>query len=138
MIVKGGPDANVYSYPFDTFADNGLVPPMNPNNGSPYGLSHIEFCTDNIPEEPPPTPDLDFTIDKAGVETTATAGTTVDFTITVTNTGDLSFKNYTIDDPNCDETRTGANAGDTSFDPDNVWTYSCVDGDDHRDDRRAL
>ena len=52
VIVKGGPNAEVYSYPdaadglnyFDW--DSGLTAPINPNNGKPYGLSHISFCFD--------------------------------------------------------------------------------------------
>jgi hypothetical protein len=52
VIVKGGPNAEVYSYPdaadglnyYDT--DSGLTAPINPNNGRPYGLSHISFCFD--------------------------------------------------------------------------------------------
>ena len=45
VIVKGGPNANVYSYDEAT-ADSGLSAPMNPKNGQPYGLSHISFCYD--------------------------------------------------------------------------------------------
>lgn len=48
VIVKGGPNANVYVYdpPAESFGDTGLVAPTNPNNGQPYGLSHVEFCYD--------------------------------------------------------------------------------------------
>src|SRR5215218_3302125 len=44
VIVKGGSNANVYAYPFDTFGDDWLHAPMN--GGQPYELSHVEFCTD--------------------------------------------------------------------------------------------
>jgi hypothetical protein len=48
VIVKGGPNANVYVYdpPAESYGDAGLTPPVNPNNGTPYAISHIEFCYD--------------------------------------------------------------------------------------------
>ncbi|MBA2662766.1 MAG: hypothetical protein H0U74_10755 [Bradymonadaceae bacterium] len=44
VIVKGGPTANVYEYDPERTYDKGLHSPINPNNGKPYGLSHITFC----------------------------------------------------------------------------------------------
>ena len=48
VIAKGGPNANVYIYdpPAESFGDTVLHSPINPNNGQPFGLSHIEFCFD--------------------------------------------------------------------------------------------
>jgi hypothetical protein len=48
VIVKGGPNANVYIYdpPAERTSDTGLHSPINPNNDKPYGLSHIDFCFD--------------------------------------------------------------------------------------------
>jgi hypothetical protein len=48
VIAKGGPNANTYVYdpPAESFGDGGLASPINPNNGQPFGLSHIEFCFD--------------------------------------------------------------------------------------------
>ena len=48
VIAKGGPNANVYIYdpPAESKSDTGLHSPINPNNGEPFGLSHIEFCFD--------------------------------------------------------------------------------------------
>ena len=48
VIVKGGPNANVYAYdpPSEASSDSGLHSPINPNNGTPYAISHIEFCYD--------------------------------------------------------------------------------------------
>jgi len=48
VIVKGGPNANVYIYdpPAERTSDTDLHSPVNPNNGKPYALSHIEFCFD--------------------------------------------------------------------------------------------
>jgi hypothetical protein len=46
VIVKGGPRANVYTYPLESTGDTGLSAPINPANGQPYGLSHVSFCYD--------------------------------------------------------------------------------------------
>lgn len=48
VIVKGGPNANVYIYdpPTEATSDAGLHSPINPNNGRPFALSHIDFCYD--------------------------------------------------------------------------------------------
>ena len=54
-------------YPFDTFGDTDLVTPTNPNNGRPYGLSHIEFCTDGTTENPPANPAI--VLEKTGATT---------------------------------------------------------------------
>lgn len=65
-------------------------------------------------------------VDKAAVEQTAVAGSTVHFTIAVKNTGNTAYAGYVFDDPNCDEQRTGANASDATLDPDETWTYACA------------
>lgn len=229
VIVKGGPNANIYKYAVDDFGDDWLHAPTNPENGKPYGLSHVEFCTDGESEpEPKPgislvktgpayayvgetitysftvtntggvtlsnvsvvdpicnggvvtkvtqdasfdkgdvwtytcqktitaqTPDplynkakacgkfgdtpkcdeddhsfpvrsIAIQVDKAAVEQTAVAGSTVHFTIAVRNTGGTSFVGYVFDDPNCGEQRTGDNASDATLDPGETWTYSCA------------
>lgn len=48
VIVKGGPNANVYTYdpPAESLGDTGLHAPINPNNNKYYGLSHVTFCFD--------------------------------------------------------------------------------------------
>jgi len=52
VIVKGGPNSNVYVYdpPAEAFFDTGLHSPINPNDRRPFELtpelSHIEFCFD--------------------------------------------------------------------------------------------
>jgi hypothetical protein len=52
MIVKGGPDANVYVYDesLNTFytSDSGLASPPNAS-GSPAGLSNLTFCWNPAP-----------------------------------------------------------------------------------------
>ena len=49
VIVKGGPVANFYDYNTTDFptgikSDALLHAPINDNNGTYYGLSHIDFC----------------------------------------------------------------------------------------------
>lgn len=44
VIVKGGPNADAFVYDPEDLADTDLHAPVNPANGEPYGLSHIEFC----------------------------------------------------------------------------------------------
>jgi hypothetical protein len=46
VIVKGGPNAEIYHYDkWDDFG-NDLTAPWNPNSGKWYGISHIQFCFD--------------------------------------------------------------------------------------------
>jgi hypothetical protein len=47
VIVKGGPNAEVYLYnDADDDSDSGLTAPWNNNSGKWYGISHIQFCFD--------------------------------------------------------------------------------------------
>jgi hypothetical protein len=47
VIVKGGPNSNVYDYrPGESTGDTGLHAPINPKTGEPFGLSHVSFCYD--------------------------------------------------------------------------------------------
>jgi hypothetical protein len=43
VIVKGGPDANVYAYNPQAYSGSGLHSPVNAS-GKPAGLSNITFC----------------------------------------------------------------------------------------------
>ena len=72
-----------------------------------------------------PKPGID--VEKVADSATAEAGSTISYTITVANTGDVAFT-PTLTDAHCDAapTRTGANAGDTTFNPGDVWTYTCT------------
>ena len=66
IVVKGGPNANLYMYDPASFGDTGLHSPVNPNNDMFYGLSHISFCDPGVvatatptathTPPPPPTP----------------------------------------------------------------------------------
>ena len=121
VIVKGGPNANVYRYPLDTFHDEGLSAPDN--GGQPYGLSHVEFCTDNQNE--PRLPAID--VEKVAVATPIPAGDVAQFTIKVTNTGNVDLTAYVFTDPRCDggnATQTGGDT-DSTFGVGEVRTYSC-------------
>jgi hypothetical protein len=51
VIAKGGPNANVYTYPGGSTGDTGLHAPTGPS-GRFAGLSHISFC---YGAQPPPT-----------------------------------------------------------------------------------
>lgn len=52
MIVKGGPDANSYTWPNPgVTSDTYLHSPVNHQNSQFYGLSHVDVCYD--PAEPP-------------------------------------------------------------------------------------
>lgn len=46
VLVKGGTDAHVYTYDQEASEDAGLHSPINPNNDTPYGVSHVNFCYD--------------------------------------------------------------------------------------------
>lgn len=46
VIVKGGPNANVYEYSPEALSDTGLHAPINAPTGDPYALLHAEFCYD--------------------------------------------------------------------------------------------
>lgn len=45
VIVKGGPNANLYTYVPESYGDTGLTSPLAPN-GRPYAISHISVCFD--------------------------------------------------------------------------------------------
>lgn len=46
VVVKGGPNANLYVYDPEASSDTDLHAPINPHSGQVYGLSHISFCYD--------------------------------------------------------------------------------------------
>ena len=47
VIVKGGPQANVYYYPPNTYSDQGLHSPLNNNSSRYFDVSHVTFCFDD-------------------------------------------------------------------------------------------
>ncbi len=94
VIVKGGNAANLYVYqpPAESLGDTGLITPTNPNNGKPYGLSHVTFCYDyelvvSKTANPEFTRTYTWTIDKSGDQTALRLAVgetfTVDYEVTV-------------------------------------------------------
>ncbi len=60
IIVKGGPNANVYNYNGQS-SDGNLHPPINnQQNCTFFGISHIEFCYSE--QVAPPCPDVPVTL----------------------------------------------------------------------------
>jgi hypothetical protein len=74
VIVKGGPDSNVYFYDPEATADTGLHAPEGPS-GMWAGLSHISFCYDT--EAPPPTTPSSTSTTSTTTTSTTTPPTTV-------------------------------------------------------------
>ncbi len=94
VIVKGGPNANVYKYdpPAESFGDSGLVSPINVGGNLP-DLSHVDFCYDyevKVTKNADPTftrtKSWGWSIDKVGDKSTIelTAGMTFDMKYWVT------------------------------------------------------
>ena len=95
VFVKGGPGGNLFDYRGlspDVTADTDLHSPVNPANGSYYGLSHISFCL----KQPSGSPDLDVAKTPDGA--TIAAGSTAEFSITVTNSGAATADDVVLDD----------------------------------------
>ncbi len=126
VIVKGGPDGNAFVYSPEDTADTSLHAPVNPSNGTYYGLSHISFCYDielqvSKTAETSFTRDYDWKISKsndapkpvelapgqkyevgyevtAGVEKFADSGWAVTGTITVVNPASVEAKGVDVTD----------------------------------------
>jgi uncharacterized repeat protein (TIGR01451 family) len=77
IFVKGGPGGNLYVYDPEATSDTGLHAPINPSNGTFYGLSHISFCYDLEPA---------VEVEKTG-DTLSKVGDSVTYQFTITNTG---------------------------------------------------
>jgi uncharacterized repeat protein (TIGR01451 family) len=122
VMVKGGPNGNIYEYPNDTFSDTNLVPPTNPMNGEPYGLSHVNFCTDNN-EEPGPEPGISVVKDGPA---TAAIGDQITYTFAVSNTGNVTLSGPNVSDDKCAPLVRKAGETDTSFDPGDTFNYTCT------------
>ena len=52
VIVKAANGGNFYTYSPESFGDEGLIPPTNPNNNKLFEISHVSFCYDNEIFEP--------------------------------------------------------------------------------------
>lgn len=88
VIVKAGPEANVYIYDPDSTGDtNLLVPPANAD------ISHVSFCYGpDAPVKPA------VSIDKSTSTGTISAGDVAKFAVTVTNSGTDAAKNLVVED----------------------------------------
>jgi hypothetical protein len=72
VIVKGGPNANVYFYDPEDTSDTGLHAPLNETNNMFFGLSHIDFCYDVEDEETTTTTEEETTTTTEEETTTTT------------------------------------------------------------------
>jgi hypothetical protein len=115
VIVKGGPNANIYKYPAGKVGDDWLHAPINGDNGKPYGLSHVEFCSD---------PEPGISIVKDG-PSTRYVGDQATFTYRVANTGNVKLSNPVVTDDKCSPVSKVPD-GQNAFDPGDVWTYTCT------------
>jgi hypothetical protein len=90
ILVKGGPDANVYDYGDGATSDTGLhAPEQSP--GKYYGLSHISFCIVQL--------ETALTIEKTAVDEYITIGDKFAYDITVSDVADgIDAINVTVDD----------------------------------------
>jgi hypothetical protein len=94
IIVKGGPNADLYLYDPEAFSNSGepaLHPPVNPNNGLYYAIAHIEFAFDyEVAVSTTATPSFrrtyEWRIDKTSstTELTLSEGQVYDLPFTVT------------------------------------------------------
>src|SRR5690349_12755613 len=112
VIVKGGPNANIYKYPGGSLGDDWLHAPMN--GSKPYGLSHVDFCA---------APRTDIGVVKDG-PADAYVGDDATYTFKVTNTGTVPLTDVTVQDDRCAPLTKVT--GDTPFDPGETWTYTCT------------
>lgn len=87
VFVKGGPNGNLYLYKGGASADTGLHSPVNPSNGSYYGLSHITFC---VPDSSTSTTTSTTTTSTTTTSTTTTTTTQPTTTSTSTTTSTTS------------------------------------------------
>lgn len=96
VVVKGGPNANLYEYDPAVNSGTALHSPVNPSNNKFFGLSHISFCY-----VPKATPTLVTQVSP----TSATIGASFKDTATLSGGnnpgGTITFKVYGPDDATC-------------------------------------
>ena len=105
VIVKGGPNSNVYDYrPGESTGDTGLHAPANAS-GQPAGLSHVSFCYD---VEQPTT----STTSTSTTSTSTTSTTVADTTSTTmgATTSSAGVSPTTVPPPS-ELPRTGSTTG---------------------------
>jgi uncharacterized repeat protein (TIGR01451 family) len=107
VVMKGGNNAMVYYYDAAGTgvddSDSGLTTPVNPENGKPYGISHVDFCLDPKDDvgvddlqvtkttqtawEKVYTWDVEKSVDKPQLVLPAGGSGNVNWTVQVTQTG---------------------------------------------------
>jgi LPXTG-motif cell wall-anchored protein len=89
VIVKGGPNSNVYTYDPESTGDTGLHAPINPNTDKPFGLSHVSFCYD-VEEETTTTTSTTSTTSTSTTSSTVPEETTTTLGGSTTSAGGVS------------------------------------------------
>ncbi|MGK5675900.1 hypothetical protein ACSNOB_24020 [Micromonospora sp. URMC 106] len=86
IVVKGGPDANVYDGPFvGPIEVEDMTSPINPATGEPFDISHWFVC--GFQAQPTPTPTVSPTVTPTATPTVSpTVSPTVTPTVTPTAT----------------------------------------------------
>jgi uncharacterized repeat protein (TIGR01451 family) len=99
VIVKGGPAAGTFYSP-PASSGKGLHPPVNPNNGKYYGISHVTFCwkPSTPPPPPPPAGEPKLKITKVADSPVVYENGDVTFKITVRNDGTAASEKTVITD----------------------------------------
>ena len=89
-------------------------------------LCDTDTTTVTIPPNPNPNPGID--LEKVAAVTEAPAGSPVEYTFAVTNTGDETYndEDVVLTDTKCDAGTLERTQGDDQLAPDEVWTYKCT------------
>lgn len=133
VVVKGGPNANLYDYenppgatPGPQSADDGLHSPFNPGSEQWYGLSHISFCIN------PADASTSLSVsDPASGEITVNENQTFTLEWSETNDGnvDLTDPDVTSDNLLCNDSMAYS-SGDANSDgilnPGETWVFTCT------------
>lgn len=127
VIMKGGSVANVYFYNPESTGDTGLTTPTNPNNGKPYGLSHVAFCYD-VGDEPSTTTTTEPTTTTTTEPTTTTVPTTTTTAPTTTTTvpsgdGSTTTSSSTTSTTSSTTTSTTVPSGSSPSQPENAGDH---------------
>lgn len=64
-------------------------------------------------------------MDKTADPLVVNGGETVNYTVTIENTGDSRITDVTVDDPNCTLSGPYGDDGDLALDQGEIWTYTC-------------
>jgi hypothetical protein len=108
VIVKGGPNANVFVYNPEATSDTALVTVTNPNNDTPFDISHILFCYDDgTPTSTPTNTPTETTVASETPTETPTVTETPTGTATPTETPTETPTGTPTETPTSTPTETG-------------------------------